>query len=81
MTRLKQILILFHIFYSKNFQSLLIFLFVYQATAELTFFGKTLFDPYKAGIFKGIFSWRWEGVILYPPPKYFKKNLSNINIT
>ena len=36
------------------------------------------FNPNKAGLFEGSFSWGWGQ---FDPPSYFKKNLSNINIT
>ena len=39
------------------------------------------FNPNKAGLFEGSsFSWG-EGGCQFNPPSYFKKNLSNINIT
>ena len=42
-----------------------------------------LFIPNKAGLFEGSFSRGERGVNLIPPPlpSYFKKNLSNFNIT
>ena len=36
-------------------------------------------NPNKAGFFESSFF--WAGVNLSPPPSYFKRNLSNINIT
>ena len=43
-----------------------------------------LFDslnPNKARLFEGSFSWGEGGQFEPPPPSYFNKNLSSINIT
>ena len=45
-----------------------------------TFKSKLSFNPNKAWLFEGSFLWG-EGQFGTPPPSYFKKNLSNINIT
>ena len=41
----------------------------------------TKLNPNKAGLFEGSFFWERVNLTLPPPPSYFKKNLSNINIT
>ena len=40
----------------------------------------SLFNPNKAGLFEGSFSWEQEGGGQYDHLSYFKKNLSNINV-
>ena len=42
---------------------------------------KKCFNPNKAGLFEGSFSWGEEWGSMWSPPSYFKKNLSNINTT
>ena len=38
-------------------------------------------NPNNAGLFEDSFSWREGSILPLPPLLYFKKNLSNINIT
>ena len=44
-------------------------------------FKKRPLNPNRAGLFEGSFSWGEGGGVQFDPPSYFKKNLSNINIT
>ena len=48
---------------------------------SLMSFGVFIVNPNKAGIFEGNFSLGGAGGSQFDPPSYFKKNLSNFNIT
>ena len=50
----------------------------YEVSKKQTFISK--FNLNKAEFFEGSFSWGEEGEF-DPPPSYFKKNLSNFNVT